>query len=973
MGKRSKHAQRKNNPAQGGRPEAGRDASTATTAVDERASDIETIEAQALDEPPPRRAPAPLRPHVVAAVCGRDFLGYFSNPAGYVFITAFVLVSSWFAFCEPAFFANNLANLDSLNEWMPYLLLFFVPAVTMSMWAEERRQGTEELLLTLPARDVEVVLGKYLAALGIYTVALLFSLSHVAILYWLGKPDPGVMAANYLGFWLMGAMLIPIGMVASLLSSSATVGFILGAVFCAVVVFAGRVGSLVSSWTWLAERLGTKVGPQLQRLIQELSIPSQFRPFGTGVVPLSGVVYFATLAAGVLYLMMVLLGRRHWAGGRRSAWLWAHSTARVVAVGVALVSLNVLVGRGLSQARADVSVEQLSTLSPESRKVLRALTVDKPVVIQAFYSPDVPSEFVPVKNELLNKLREYAALAGSDKIRLNLVETDRYSQPARDAEKRFGIEARPVRATDEARTTAQEIYLGAAFTCGLEEIVIPFFDPGLPVEYELTRSIRVVSGAGRKKVGILNTDAKIMGGFDMRTMGRNNEWQIVTELKKQYDVTSVSADAEIPTDLQVLLVAQASGLSQRQIDNLTAYVRRGGPTLLMMDPLTFIDPSLSASEPRQPPGGPFGGGAQVEPKGSLAPLLQLLGVDFPADQIVWNAYNPVRRADFQYEFVFVDKGSGADEPFNPRQSVSSGLQRIVMLAPGLLRPRHDPDAPKFTPLLRTNDNGGVESWEDVVQRGMMGISGMTRERRYIPTRETYTLAALIQGKAPAAKDEPNDADPAKKAKKAPAKPADLRVIAIADLDMISNELFDVRAAKIADLDFDNITFVLNCVDVLAGDEELVALRKRRPRHRTLEALEGQIKVFDEQRLKKQKEAEEEAKAAIDKAQKELDANVAKIRGQKELDARTRDLMISQVEAVENRRLNSEVKANIEDKKRREIFDSKAEAEQAIRRKQNEVKAMAVALPPLLPALLGLGVFGVRVGRENRGANPNRLA
>ena len=81
-----------------------------------------------------------------------------------------------------------------------------------------------------------------------------------------------------------------------------------------------------------------------------------------------------------------------------------------------------------------------------------------------------------------------------------------------------------------------------AFTSGLEEVVIPFFDRGLPIEYELTRSIRVVSRSDRKKIGILNTDAKLMGGFDMRSMGQNPEWSIVTELKKQYDVASVSPD-----------------------------------------------------------------------------------------------------------------------------------------------------------------------------------------------------------------------------------------------------------------------------------------------------------------------------------------------------------------------------------------------------------------------------------------------
>jgi ABC-2 type transport system permease protein len=860
------------------------------------------------------------RKRVIQAILRRELASYFATPTGYVFITLFVFLSAMAAFWQERFFAANLANLDQLNRFFPYLLIFLVPAISMSLWAEEKKQGTEELLLTLPATDLQIVLGKYLAALAIYSVALLFSLSHVVVLYWLGSPDPGLMFSTYLGYWLMGAALLTLGMLASALTDNLTVAFILGAVFCSVPVFLNYAGSIMNG------------APQ--RLAEKLSVVEQFRDLSTGVITLAPLVYFASFAAAALYLNVVILGHRRWRTGPKSPSMPAHLAVRALALAAIVASLTLLASN--SSLRLDATSEQIHSLSGETKTLLRSIDRRRPVFIQAYFSPDVPRSYVEARSGLVAMLREFQAVSDGG-VNAKIVETVKYSPQAREAQERFGIKPFRVPASEESARVMNDIFLGLAFTRGSEEFVIPFFDRGLPVEYELMRSIRVVSRARRKKIGILNTPAKLFGGLDFQSRAQSQEWSIVAELRKQYEVAQVSPDTDYPEDLDALLVALPSSLTQAQADRLTAYVGRGKPTLLLVDPMPAFNLDLAPQEAAEP---------AAPAKANLRPLMDLLGVAWPTNRIAWDNYNPhPQLKSLPKEVVFVG-GKG----FNQKDPITAGLQEVVLLYPGVLKslPSSGAGAP-FVPLLTTSADSGVDRWDDLVQRSMFGVA-INEDAPHNPDEGHHVLAARIEGQGSG---------------------GPLNAIVIADADLMSEQFFDLRRHGVENLNFDNVTFLLNCVDQLAGDPSFIALRKRRPKQRTLEAVEARTRTYEAQRLHESEQAEALADQRLKEAQARLDRSVREVEQRGDLDEQTKEVMIANLKSAENRRLEV-ARANIDDEKQRQIEDSRAEMENSIRGIQNTIKLLAVALPPIPAFIVFLIVSVRRLRRERVGVPVDRL-
>ena len=909
----------------------------------------------------------------VWALVKRDLRRYFTNPTGYVFITLFIFLSAVAAFWPDRFFMNNLANLDQLNALFPYLLVFFVPALTMAVWSTEKEQATDELLLTMPATSLEVVLGKFIATLGIYSASLVLSMSHILVLFWLGSPDLGVMFSNYVGYWFIGAAMIAIGMVASLLTANTAIAFILGALLCGFLAFIDSVGTLISSG--------------FGEMLEPLGVVGHFGDFSRGILSVSGILYFVSVTGLMVYVNVLMVQRRHWPKDAEGYPMWAHQTVRLVALVVAVVSFNAIVGR--ASLRLDVTAEQLHKLSPETYTLINQIPEDRPVFVQAFVSPDVPEPLVQTRANLLSTLSEFDAIGGS-KVQVLVEEAEPYTEAARDAREKFGIVPREVPNLGSARSGFSTVFLGVAFTCGAEEQVIPFMDRGLSSEYELARSIRVVARTDRKKIGVLDTEAKIFGGMDFQTFRSTPAWPVVEELKKQYEVQQVPPTAKYPENLDGLLVALPSSLSQEEMAYLLEYASSGKPTLLLVDPLPLVNIGLAPLERSGANQNPFmrNQGPPPKEKGDIQRLLTELGVAWDTSQIIWDSYNPhPDLAHLPPEVVFVGEGNKNDEAFTQDHKASSALQELVLMYPGTLD-KAAGSKYRFDPLLRSGANSGRFSFYQLVQRNFFGVQ-LNQNLAHRPDGADYVLAAHIHsgsgdadgddaegggatdpaGGAQNASDDASESEETVAGDDSPAaergEPG-VNLIVVADLDFISQQFFEIRERGPENLNFDNVTFFLNCMDVLIGDESFISLRNKRIKHRTLERVESQTQEFIEQRVEEEKQAEDEAEKALSEAQGRLDEKVNEVRQRPDLDAQTKQIMARNLQEAENRKFEV-LKANIESQKQAKTNSSKEDMEAQIRRIQSNIKTFAVLLPPIPVFFLGVMIFVRRQRREREGS------
>jgi ABC-2 type transport system permease protein len=888
-----------------------------------------------------------MRTHTIFAVLKRNLMSYFSGVLGYLFIVVFVIAAASSAF-NAQFFTNNLANLDQLTAAFPYLLLFIIPAITMTSWAEEKRLGTDELLFTLPATDFEILLGKYLSLVVVYGVALAFSLTQLFVLGFYADPDWGLLLTTYFGYWLAGSTLISLGMFASVLTSSVTVAFVLGAAICAVPIF---IGDLATSRPTIENpTIGDTLSDLFNSFCSELSLGERLNEFAIGVVPFSGIVYFLSLIIFSLYLNAVFISRRHWVSDQQGMPVGGHYAVRIVCLLVALLAGNSVVTTA-SEAlglRFDMTGEKLYTLSDTTHELVGK--IENKVTIQAFISPDVPRDYVGQQTRLKGLLRQYDRM--SNQVEVRFVEVTPFSEAAEEAE-HFGIMPTPVQSEVDGRFQRVDVFMGAVISGAYDEVIVPFFDIGTSVEYELTRSVRTVSQEDRLTVGMLRTDAKVNGGFDMTSMRSSPEWRIQRELKKQYKVVEVSPDSPIADEVDVLIAAVPSSLTDPQMATLVDYMKAGNPVLVLDDPLPLVDPRMSPSQQKPPQGGGggmFGGQGQqpAEPRadnGNAGPLVDALDISWQNDAVVWDQTNPHPSfVDLPPDYVFITPLNGNPEAISTKSDVTSGLQELLMLYSGRIRPRENSKL-DFEPLLRIGLRSGTCQWNDLMGSSFFGIQPKdpSRVRREL-TGDADVVAAHITGE----KGERHK----------------INAIYVADVDIVSDALFNVVQSDMHGLKLDNVKFILNCVDVLAGDTSYVDLRKRRPQHRTLKEVQREADQFRQISQDEREKAETEADEALEEVTGELDKEIEKIDADETLTLIEKRQRMEIATQRKQRELDVE-KANIDREKAEKLEQLKAREQRQIKQTENNFRFWAVLFPPIPSILLGMLVLGLRLTAEQK--------
>lgn len=611
----------------------------------------------------------------------RELGAYFRSPVATIYLVVFLLAALGFPFFLGNFYRSNHAGLELFFMFHPWLYLFLIPAIGMSVWAEEFQHSTILLLFTLPVSVGAAVVAKFLAAWAFLALALLLTFPIVATVFYLGNPDIGPILTGYLGSFLMAGTYLAITTCTSAIGRNQIVSYVLSTIICLVLVLLGQ-GALMDLLNpifpvWLAD------------LIAQFSFSTHFHSLSLGVIDLRDIVYFSSLIIFFLVVNTIII---HVKMGRLQ---FRRSLATILQLFVAVISVNVITY--YLPVRIDVTQDRVYTISESTKTVLSGIKGQ--ILLKYYFSQSndqLSPEYKLYAQRVQDLLKEYVRLS-DHKLKLEVIDPkpDTYEE---EWAQNYGIQRKTL-------PNGSTLYFGLVALMWDRESVIPSFDPKRTgqLEYDLTQRILRISREQSERIGIL-------GPADIKDRFATHFSGMLSELQRSYDVSFLSQDSkEIPKEISLLFTMwtnedrRAKDKSDFQTEKIDRFLQRGGKLLLVVDPLFN-----KRSKPQQH-------GKPLSPVVSAQDfpytgLLNKWGVQFTHASIVGDLKNAgaVQNPGFgtlRYPFL-VNIGT---DGLSHNLSVTKTLEKMVFLNSGALQSSQSLQAEQqseFIPLISSSGESG---------------------------------------------------------------------------------------------------------------------------------------------------------------------------------------------------------------------------------------------------------------------------
>ncbi|NLN94177.1 MAG: ABC transporter permease subunit [Candidatus Hydrogenedens sp.] len=531
------------------------------------------------------------------SILRRDLGTYFTSPIGYIFIMVFVTMSV--GLYVTSFFLFPVADMRPYFENLPLLLCVFIPAVTMRIWAEERKENTWEMLLTFPMQAWELTIGKFLAALAFYAVTLLATFTVPMMLFSLGNPDGGVVMSGYFGTLLLGACFLALGILFSGFFKDQIVAFVVTLLSCFLFFLLGT--------DFFASYIDSRIAGLGSMLADLFGIFTHYQPLVRGVIDLSDVLFFVIWTVLFLTLNIIFIDGRN---RPRARTMFAVITAICLVIGMLF---NYLLA-GSSIKRFDMTEDKIYTVSPSSKAILQEATSEIEVKLYITPRDKMPTAMRNMERDITDKLEELRLASGG---RLNFatvyleaanaITTGRdFNVPEEDKdneeeaiEKRMldkGVEPFNVQAMSEDQVTNQLIYssIGIGYEAKAEEIIPQIMPNTLPdLEYQLVNTIYKLTRDEQPVVALVAPKEAVNIDPQMRQMLMQMGQpvpetedpyiyleQVLQMEKYQVERVELTKEDPLPEEYDTLAIINPRSLDERQRWEINRAVHSGKSVII---------------------------------------------------------------------------------------------------------------------------------------------------------------------------------------------------------------------------------------------------------------------------------------------------------------------------------------------------------------------------------------------------------